>query len=77
MLDGMVLDAPLASAEADAFIRQRASRAASCSAVPVTQTTDTRTYIPRAHTVSQIFGAAFCRAEPGSIDDDTGGSGTR
>jgi hypothetical protein len=47
MLDGMVLDAPLASADADAFIRQRASRAASCSAVPVTQTTDTRTYIPR------------------------------
>jgi hypothetical protein len=48
MLDRMVLDATLVSDEADAFIRQRLSRASSCSAVPVAQTTDTRTYIPRA-----------------------------
>jgi hypothetical protein len=47
MLDRMVLDAPLVSDEADAFMRQRASRAPSCSAVPVSQTTDTRTHIPR------------------------------
>ena len=32
----------LASPEADAFIRTRMSRPASCSAIPVSQTTDTR-----------------------------------
>jgi hypothetical protein len=47
MLDQFTLDAKLDSAEADAFLRTRAARAASCAAEPVTQTTDTRTYVPR------------------------------
>jgi hypothetical protein len=42
LLDRLVLDAPLASKEADAFMRARMARPASCSAERVTQTTDTR-----------------------------------
>jgi hypothetical protein len=41
MLDRFVLDAPLASKEADAFLRARMARPANCSAEPVTQTSDT------------------------------------
>jgi hypothetical protein len=47
MLDQLVLDSPLASPQADAFFRTRAALAPSCSADPVTQTTDTRPYVPR------------------------------
>ena len=47
MLDQLVLDTPLVSPQADAFFRTRAALASSCSAEPVTQTTDTRAYIPR------------------------------
>ncbi len=47
MLDRLVLNAPLVSPQADAFFRTRAALAPSCSAEPVTQTTDTRAYIPR------------------------------
>jgi hypothetical protein len=47
MLDQFVLNAPLASPEADAFFRARAARPASCSAEPVAQTFDTRPFIPR------------------------------
>jgi hypothetical protein len=47
MLDRLVLNTPLASPQADAFFRTRAALASSCSAEPVTQTTDTRPYIPR------------------------------
>jgi len=43
-LDSLVIDAPLASAEADAFMRERMKRQRLCSAEPVTQTTDTRPY---------------------------------
>jgi hypothetical protein len=42
MIDRMVLDRPMASKEAEAFLRAQAVRPASCSAVPVSQTTDTR-----------------------------------
>jgi hypothetical protein len=41
LLDRFVLDAPLASKEADAFVRARMARAAYCSGERVTQTTDT------------------------------------
>ena len=41
-LDRFTLDRELLSSEADAFVRARISRPASCSAVPVSQTTDTR-----------------------------------
>jgi hypothetical protein len=37
-----VLDKPLASKEADAFVRAHMARPANCSAVPVSQTVDTR-----------------------------------
>jgi hypothetical protein len=47
MLDQFTLDAKLDFADADAFLRSRASRPATCAAEPVTQTTDTRTYVPR------------------------------
>ena len=42
IIDRLVLDRELASSEADAFMRARAARPASCSAVPVSQTVDTR-----------------------------------
>lgn len=42
MLDRLTLDKELVSKEADAFLRARVSRPASCSAEPVAQTTDTR-----------------------------------
>ena len=42
LLDRLVLDAPLESREADSFMREQASRAARCSANPVSQTIDTR-----------------------------------
>jgi len=42
LLDRLVLDASLASREADAFMRARMARPAYCSAERVTQTTDTR-----------------------------------
>jgi hypothetical protein len=42
MLDRLTLDRPLASKEADAFMRERLVRPASCSAIPVSQTIDTR-----------------------------------
>jgi hypothetical protein len=41
-LDRLVLDKPLASKEADAFVRAHMARPANCSAVPVSQTVDTR-----------------------------------
>jgi hypothetical protein len=42
MLDRLTLDAPLASKEADQFLRARMARAATCSAEQVTQTIDVR-----------------------------------
>jgi hypothetical protein len=42
LLDRLVLDGPLESRDADTFMRQQASRAAQCSASPVSQTVDTR-----------------------------------
>jgi hypothetical protein len=42
-LDRLVLDKPLASREADTFIRARMARPANCMAAPVSQTVDTRT----------------------------------
>jgi hypothetical protein len=47
ILDQLVLDSTLALPEADAFFRTHAALPPSCSADPVTQTTDTRTYVPR------------------------------
>lgn len=44
-LDSLVLDRPLTSEEADTFIREQVAHGRYCSAEPVTQTTDTRTYI--------------------------------
>ena len=41
-LDKLVIDKPLASAEADAYLRERMARPANCSSSPVTQTFDTR-----------------------------------
>ena len=43
MLDKITLDRPLASKEADTFIRTQGARPATCSSIPVSQTTDTRT----------------------------------
>jgi hypothetical protein len=43
ILDKLTLDRPLASKEADAFMRMQGARPASCSAMPVSQTTDMRT----------------------------------
>ena len=43
MLDKLTLERALASKEADSFMRTRLARPASCSAVPVSQTTDMRT----------------------------------
>jgi len=45
-LDSLVLDQPLASGEADAFLRQKMRLQRQCSGEPVTQTTDTRPYRP-------------------------------
>ena len=42
LLDRLVLDSPLESREADLFMREQGSRAARCSASPVSQTIDTR-----------------------------------
>jgi len=42
MIDRLTLDKTLESKEADAFLRARMARPASCSATPVSQTTDTR-----------------------------------
>jgi len=42
MLDRLTLDKDLASKEAEAFLRERIARPGSCSATPVSQTTDTR-----------------------------------
>lgn len=42
MIDRMSLDKPLASKEAEAFLRAKMAKPASCLAVPVSQTTDTR-----------------------------------
>jgi hypothetical protein len=47
ILDQLVLDSTLVLPEADAFFRTHAALPPSCSADPVTQTTDTRTYVPR------------------------------
>ena len=41
-IDKLTLDKDLASKEADAYMRAQAARPASCSAVPVSQTTDVR-----------------------------------
>jgi hypothetical protein len=49
-IDSLVLDGPLASADADAFVRERIRHGQNCSAEPVSQTTDTRTYIAPART---------------------------
>lgn len=40
LLDHLTLEAPLASKEADAFLRERMARASYCSASPVNQTSD-------------------------------------
>ena len=45
-LDSLVLDASLASVDADAFLRERMKRPKACSGAPVTRTTDTRPYRP-------------------------------
>src|SRR5262249_34835434 len=42
IIDKLTLDRPLASNDADTFLRARAARPASCSATPVSQTYDTR-----------------------------------
>jgi hypothetical protein len=42
ILDTLVLDNKLASADADAFLRERMTRRALCTATPVTQTMDTQ-----------------------------------
>ena len=47
-LDSLVLDQTLASAEADAFLRERMRLPKKCSGEPVTQTTDTRPARPSA-----------------------------
>lgn len=47
LLDRLVLDSRLDSAEADAFLRARLARSPSCAATPVSQTTDTRARAPR------------------------------
>jgi hypothetical protein len=41
LLDKFTLDAPLASREADKFVREQLARSPSCSASPVSQTVDT------------------------------------
>lgn len=41
-LDRLVLDTPLASKEADKFLRERVARSPSCSSAPVAQSIDTR-----------------------------------
>jgi hypothetical protein len=46
-LDHIVFDARLPSGAADAFFRAGQARASTCSAAPVSQTSDTRAYIPR------------------------------
>lgn len=46
-LDSLIVDRKLPSAEADDYLRSRMKKPAQCSASPVTQTTDTRTHIPR------------------------------
>jgi hypothetical protein len=43
LLDRLTLDAPLASKDADAFLRERMGRASYCSASPVDQTSDSTT----------------------------------
>jgi len=42
LIDKLVLDAPLNSRAADAFMREQAARPAKCSSSPVSQTIDTR-----------------------------------
>jgi hypothetical protein len=42
IIDRLTLDRALASPDADAFLRAQGARPASCSATPVSQTTDTR-----------------------------------
>jgi hypothetical protein len=46
LLDRIVLDSSPASSEADAFLRARLAKPASCAASPVAQTTDTRLRAP-------------------------------
>jgi hypothetical protein len=46
-LNALVLDAPLASVDADRFMRERMVRGGSCAASPVSQTVDTRSRTPR------------------------------
>jgi hypothetical protein len=46
-LDSLAIDRKLPSAEADEYLRTRMKRPAECSASPVTQTTDTRPFIPK------------------------------
>lgn len=43
ILDKLTLDRPLTSKDADAFMRAQAAKPATCSAIPVSQTSDTRT----------------------------------
>jgi hypothetical protein len=45
-LDRLEVDSPLASREADAYLRERVARPATCSAWPVTQTIDTTSRRP-------------------------------
>ena len=42
MIDRMVIEKPMASKTAETFLRARMAKPASCSAIPVSQTTDTR-----------------------------------
>lgn len=59
LLDRLVLDAPLESREADSFMREQGSRAARCSASPVSQTIDTRSS-------SNYFNSSSNRMKPPS-----------
>jgi hypothetical protein len=47
LLDGLAIEAPLASEEADSFFRKAGAKAPTCSAEPVTQTIDARTVFTR------------------------------
>jgi hypothetical protein len=58
-LDHIVFDARLPSEAADAFFRSGQARASTCSAVPVSQTSDTRASIPRPRIPQAPFASAI------------------
>jgi hypothetical protein len=47
IINRIAFDRPLASTDADVFVREQLARGAFCQATPVSQTTDTRRHIPR------------------------------